>query len=321
MALPSTSRPATSTGPTWATPRPTTASIERVDLDGRNVTTIVPAGGTFTRQAAHARQEERQALLVRPRGHARDARRTLTARASRRCVETGRGDEARARTRRNWCVGIARRRRPAARSTGRRRAATTPTWAAFAARTSSMPAGQTAANRTDIEVLFDGLPEPIDLELDLAKRLLYWTDRGQPARRQHGQSRLDGRAAHAEQSRRRFQRDHWDLPSTSSGGANVILTDDWPARNVYRRELDGSDKTTPLAAQAVLTGIVQADLRGRRRMLPVARRTGTCRGLPGGRRRSARLTYADGHSVTRRDVDDPRVGDRDRARRSANASA
>src|SRR2546426_7645174 len=29
-----------------------------------------------------------------------------------------------------------------------------------------IPKGETAANRTDIEVWYDGLPEPIDLELD-----------------------------------------------------------------------------------------------------------------------------------------------------------
>ena len=42
--------------------------------------------------------------------------------------------------------------------------------------------GKTPANRQDIEVLFDGLPEPIDLELDLDHRILYWTDRGDPPR-------------------------------------------------------------------------------------------------------------------------------------------
>ena len=43
-----------------------------------------------------------------------------------------------------------------------------------------MPKGESAARRTDIEVLFDRLPEPIDLELDLEHRVLYWTDRGDP---------------------------------------------------------------------------------------------------------------------------------------------
>ena len=42
----------------------------------------------------------------------------------------------------------------------------------------AMPAGENSTNRTDIEVLFSGLPEPIDVDLDLANRHIYWTDRG-----------------------------------------------------------------------------------------------------------------------------------------------
>jgi hypothetical protein len=30
--------------------------------------------------------------------------------------------------------------------------------------------------------LFDSLPEPIDLDLDFNRRMLYWTDRGDPPR-------------------------------------------------------------------------------------------------------------------------------------------
>src|SRR3984893_14329403 len=45
-----------------------------------------------------------------------------------------------------------------------------------------IPRDETAANRSDIEVFFDHLPEPIDLELDRKNRVLYWTDRGDPPR-------------------------------------------------------------------------------------------------------------------------------------------
>jgi hypothetical protein len=34
-----------------------------------------------------------------------------------------------------------------------------------------IPNGETTANRTDIELLFDDLPEPIDLELDVNSRV------------------------------------------------------------------------------------------------------------------------------------------------------
>ncbi|RAH51151.1 uncharacterized protein BO95DRAFT_492297 [Aspergillus brunneoviolaceus CBS 621.78] len=42
-----------------------------------------------------------------------------------------------------------------------------------------IPAGQTAESRGDVEVLLEGLPEPIDLEVDAGAKRLYWTDRGE----------------------------------------------------------------------------------------------------------------------------------------------
>jgi hypothetical protein len=41
-----------------------------------------------------------------------------------------------------------------------------------------VPDGETAENRSDVEVLWDGLPEPIDLHVN--GEWLYWTDRGGP---------------------------------------------------------------------------------------------------------------------------------------------
>lgn len=39
--------------------------------------------------------------------------------------------------------------------------------------------GETAKNRTDIELLLQNLPEPIDLDIDQIDGMLYWTDRGE----------------------------------------------------------------------------------------------------------------------------------------------
>ncbi|MBC9915183.1 hypothetical protein [Chitinophaga varians] len=44
----------------------------------------------------------------------------------------------------------------------------------------NIPEGQTADNRTDITLLLDDLPEPIDLEFGEISGRLYWTDRGAP---------------------------------------------------------------------------------------------------------------------------------------------
>jgi hypothetical protein len=41
-----------------------------------------------------------------------------------------------------------------------------------------MPEGKTALTRNDIELLFDKLPEPIDLQIGDKTSSLYWTDRG-----------------------------------------------------------------------------------------------------------------------------------------------
>lgn len=48
----------------------------------------------------------------------------------------------------------------------------------FSANIDFLP-GQNYKNRTDVEVVFNNLPEPIDLEIDEAEKVLYWTDRGE----------------------------------------------------------------------------------------------------------------------------------------------
>ena len=118
-------------------------------------------------EATPARKEERQALLVRPGRHARDA-------SQPRWVEHR--DPRRHEPRRSpagpGCQEMVRR-----HCGGRRRRQilldperepTTPARAASSARISSFRAGQTPANRQDIELLYDNLPEPIDLDLDVA---------------------------------------------------------------------------------------------------------------------------------------------------------
>ncbi|KAL4861359.1 hypothetical protein BDV12DRAFT_204096 [Aspergillus spectabilis] len=42
-----------------------------------------------------------------------------------------------------------------------------------------IPVGEAAENRTDIEPLLDGLPEPVYLELDEESQRYYWNDRGE----------------------------------------------------------------------------------------------------------------------------------------------
>jgi hypothetical protein len=56
--------------------------------------------------------------------------------------------------------------------------------------------GQIANNEPDVKLLFQDLPEPIDLEIDEAENVLYWTDRGElPYGNTINCVKLDGRGA------------------------------------------------------------------------------------------------------------------------------
>ena len=123
-----------------------------------------------------------------------------------------------------------------------------------------IPNGQTAANRTDIEVLFDNLPEPIDLDLDLNNCMLYWTDRGDPPRG----NTVNRAPMHGDLKKR--QAPEILLTHLMEGigialdlkGKRMFLTD--LAGSVYSAKLNGSDKETLLYAQGNLTGIAYAEL-------------------------------------------------------------
>lgn len=43
----------------------------------------------------------------------------------------------------------------------------------------AIKAGEDPAARTDVDVILEGLPEPIDIDIDMATKTLYWTDRGE----------------------------------------------------------------------------------------------------------------------------------------------
>src|SRR5262245_38281221 len=155
-------------------------SIERADLDGRNRRTIVPQGGTFTPKQLQLDRVNRK-LYWCDREGMRVMRTDLDGSTIETLVDTSRGDPRPGPDETRWCVGIAV-------DPGRGHIYFTQKGlekggvGRVLCVNIEIPKGQTAANRTDIEVLYEGLPEPIDLELDLKNRLLYWTDRGDPPR-------------------------------------------------------------------------------------------------------------------------------------------
>jgi len=152
-------------------------SIERVDLDGGNRTTIVPSGGTYTPKQLHFDAVSRK-LYWSDREGMRVMRCDLDGSNVETLVQTGQGDQDR-RDQTNWCVGVAvdhvgghlywTQKGPSDAGLGRILRAGI-----------DLPAGESASSRSDVEVVFKDLPEPIDLEIEPTTRTLFWTDRGDP---------------------------------------------------------------------------------------------------------------------------------------------
>ncbi|KAH0422424.1 low-density lipoprotein receptor YWTD [Colletotrichum camelliae] len=153
-------------------------SIERANLDGSDRRVIVPAGtpGVFTpKQITIAKRSQK--LYWCDREGMKVMRANLDGSDVEILISTG-NTEADMLDQSRWCVGIAVDERrglfywtqkgPSKGNQGRiLRAPIEP------------PSDANVVSR-DIEVVFERLPEPIDLELDEENGTLYWTDRGDP---------------------------------------------------------------------------------------------------------------------------------------------
>jgi hypothetical protein len=105
-------------------------------------------------------------------------------------------------------------------------------------------------------VLFDQLPEPIDLNLDLVNRVLYWTDRGDPPRGNTvNRVTIDKKAAPEILITHLMEGIGiaLDVP-----GNRMFVTD--LAGSVYSADLDGKNERNFLSLQGNLTGVAYAKI-------------------------------------------------------------
>jgi len=229
-------------------------SIERADVDGKNRRTIVPRGAVFTPKQMQIDHENRM-LYWCDREGMRVMRCNLDGSQLETLVDTSGGDDRPGSDATKWCVGITldpKRRQiywtqkgPEDAGLGR-----------ICRANVEIPMGENAANRSDIEVLFERLPEPIDLELDLHHRVLYWTDRGDPPRG----NTVNRASIEAKPDAPQVVLTHLmegigialDVP-----GDRMFLTD--LGGSVYCAKLDGSDERELLFAQGNLAGIAYAE--------------------------------------------------------------
>src|ERR1700732_659546 len=140
-------------------------SIVRADLDGRNLTTIVPAGGTFTPKQIQLDKKNGR-LYWSDREGMRGMRSNLDGSDVETLVDTRQGESRPGKDARKWCVGIAVDADGGKFYWTQKGNDNAGQGRIFRANL-EISKGQTPSNRNDIEVLFDGLPETIYLDLDI----------------------------------------------------------------------------------------------------------------------------------------------------------
>jgi DNA-binding beta-propeller fold protein YncE len=229
-------------------------SVERADIDGKNRKRIVALGNTHSPKQIILDKKGGK-LYWCDREGMRVMRCNLDGSQLETLIESGRG-EADSRDATRWCVGLAidpkyqkiywSQKGPDNAGLGR----------IFRANL-EIPAGQTAATRSDIEIFFDHLPEPIDIELDVKNRVLYWTDRGDPPRGNTvNRASIDNKPSEPEIVVTHLMEGigiALDIPHD-----RMFVTDF--AGSVYSARLDGSNERNVLEAQGNLTGIAYAEI-------------------------------------------------------------
>jgi len=238
-------------------PKANDGTIDRADLDGTNVTNIVPSGKTWTPKQLQLDVKNRK-LYWSDREGMRVMRSNLDGSNIETLVETGHGDADRPDAR-NWCVGIAIDVNGGKFYWTQKGNDNAGEGRIFRAGL-EIPKGQTPANRRDIEVLFDNLPEPIDLDLDLGNRIMYWTDRGDPPRG-NTVNRAPMDAAPGKRKEPEIVFNHLMEGiglSLDLENKRMFLTD--LGGSVYSANLDGSNKKNIVFAQGNLSGIAYAEI-------------------------------------------------------------
>jgi DNA-binding beta-propeller fold protein YncE len=234
-------------------------SIERSDFDGQNLTHIVPPGATFTPKQLQLDEKNRK-LYWCDREGMRIMRANLDGSNLETLLDTSEGDSRPGKDIKKWCVGIALDVEAGKLYWTQKGSDNAGEGRIFRANL-EVPKGQTPANRKDVELLYDNLPEPIDLELDLANRTIYWTDRGDPPR---GNTVNRAPMNPAQGNGKKEPVIIFDHLMEGIGialdlkGGRMFLTD--LGGSVYSANLDGSNKKTVLAAEGNLTGIVYAEI-------------------------------------------------------------
>lgn len=231
-------------------------SLVRAKLDGSEVTTLIPEGDIYTpkqlkldTQSAKLYWSDREGMRV--------SRSELDGTGLETLYTSGTGSDAR-RDANNWCVGIAvdtlggyfywTQKGPDDDETGSIR------------RAPLLSAGEDPESRTDVEMVYEGLAAPVDLDLDLAAGMLYWTNRGDDTINRGPLEMPAGKSAATRDDREIIVA---DVPQAIGIALDlerelVYYTD--AVGDLGRAALDGSGAEFLLRDSGAFTGIVVVDV-------------------------------------------------------------
>jgi DNA-binding beta-propeller fold protein YncE len=239
-------------------PKKNDGTILRSDLDGKNIVTIVPPGGTFTPKQLQLEKKSGK-LYWSDREGMRVMRANLNGSNIETLLDTSQGDSRPGVDPTKWCVGIAVDAEGGKVYWTQKGDDNAGQGRIFRANI-ELPIGPSPANRKDIELLYDNLPEPIDLDLDPATRMLYWTDRGDPPRGNTvNRAPMDPIPGNGKEPEILFTHlmEGIGLALDLKGG-RMFFTD--LTGSVYSANLDGSNQKILVVAEGNITGIAYAEV-------------------------------------------------------------
>ena len=248
---------------TMGKPSKNDGAVYSCNLDGSDLKEIVPQGSVHTPKQLTV-DNENSKIYFSDREGMRVMRCNFDGSALETLIQAGDWrDEQHKSDQTRWCVGIT-----VSPSTGKfywtqKGFSKGGKGRIFRANIDFLP-GENALNRTDIEVLFKNLPEPIDLEIDEAKQMLYWTDRGElPDGNTINRANLEGRGACEGAS---VIGKDYDVLSRGLHEAIGIKLDSKNGRifatdlggSVYQLDMDGGNRTKLYDGSGAFVGITIA---------------------------------------------------------------
>jgi 3-hydroxyacyl-CoA dehydrogenase len=236
-------------------PSSNNGSVMSANLDGSNVQTIIPEGQVHTPKQIKIDHDNKK-LYFCDREGLRIHRCDFDGNNHEIIVQTGDFTTNDISDQTKWCVGIAvdaqagkfywSQKGPSKAGQGR----------IFRANI-HMPEGETASSRSDTELLFDNLPEPIDLEFEPKSQTLYWTDRGEYPL---GNTLNSAYVGEGEMRVKTLARHFHEAIGLKIDAVNqhIYITD--LGGTVYRFNMDGSDKKKIYETDSAYSGIALAHL-------------------------------------------------------------